>query len=114
MDIKYEIDLSHYYGSHMVRYDIPPIVGYADMEVLPFLYGRPWDEVSYCWIYAVNPTSIRVIKYNGSEKCDARRGRVTVYMSETGTIEKITQEVTIGISKESEHGEDMMRLVGIV
>lgn len=70
--------------------------GFTDIEVLQFLYGRPWDQIALNYVHALHPTRIRVVKYNQGVTMDACTGRVLIQLDENGLIKSIEQEVEVG------------------
>lgn len=68
--------------------------GSTDIEVLPRLKGKPFDNLALAWLHALRPSSIRVS--HGTICCDSQRWRVTVWLDDKELITKVTQEVEIG------------------
>ena len=69
--------------------------GYTVIEVLPFLVGRPCDDVAMAYIAALRPSYIRIT--TGERTCDARIWRVTVVVDENDIIQRVEQEVNVGL-----------------
>jgi hypothetical protein len=69
--------------------------GCNPISIAPQLIGRLWDDLALGILHAYNPTYIRVTE--GDIKCDARLGRITVWVTDQNIIESIDQEVEIGI-----------------
>jgi|1185.fasta_scaffold509259_2 hypothetical protein len=85
-----------YFSSHMINFEPFKCSGGCDpIEIVPQLVGRVWDDLALGILHAFNPTSIRVTR--GVLKMDGRIGRITVFVTDTGTIERVEQEVEIGI-----------------
>jgi len=80
----------------------------AAIEVLPFLIGRPLDEIAFGWLDCLRG-DLR-ISY-GEVKCDSRLWRVTVILNKRMLIERITQEV--GLSSDNMSGLAMLKAVGL-
>jgi hypothetical protein len=95
--------MKDYHSSHMVEYEEMERVSYQCLEVLPCLKGKKWNEVALAYVHSLRPTSIRVTK--GETKLDARTWRVTVYVDNNDTIERIEQEVEVGLPDGVIHGE---------
>jgi hypothetical protein len=96
---------SEYYSTHMVSYEPFECVGGAPiMSILPKAIGRQWDNIVLGALHAYNPTSIRVT--NGGVKCDARHGRVTVYVDKNNVITAIHQEVYVSIPGDNDDETD--------
>lgn len=77
--------------------------GYTCIKVLPFLYGKKWDEVSLAFVHTLRPSYIRVIE--GCEKLDSMLWRVTVRLNDDKTINQIEQEVEVWLPDGVAHGE---------
>lgn len=65
--------------------------GYTTIEVLEFLTGRKWDEISYGFVHAIRPSKV-VVNYEFTDSC---LWRVHVKTDENGVIVKIIQEVEV-------------------
>lgn len=76
-------------------YESPSRRGYGYMEILSFLTGKPWNKVAMGYVHAVRPSYIRVIK--GEETTDSKVWRVSIYIDKDNIIEKIMQEVELGL-----------------
>lgn len=68
--------------------------GYAELPVLPYLKGHPYNDLAKRLIHSLRPSVVRV-SY-GEVKCDAICWRVTVMLDKNHKIELITQEVEVG------------------
>jgi len=87
-----------------VKYDDEAqATGYTDIEVLPFLKGKKWDEIAVGYVHGVRPDTIRVT--TGMCKANAHPWRVTVIVDDENTILKITQEVEVALPSGVAHGE---------
>jgi len=85
--------------------------GYSCIRVLEFLNDRPFDDVAKGYIHALRPSNIRLIK-NGIVKSDSVSWRVTIFL-EKGFIDKIEQEVQVGLYGDVKDGHDLeLRLLG--
>ncbi len=71
--------------------------GYTSVEVLPFLTGRPWDDLALAYVHALRPSTIRVT--TGGCKANAQTWRVTVFIDtlKSNLIRSIEQEVQVGL-----------------
>jgi hypothetical protein len=94
-----------YHSKHAVTYVEPENTGFTSIEVLHFLKGRKWDEIALGYVHAVRPSSIRVT--TGVQTLDAYSWRVTVFVDENDTIERITQEVEVGLYGNVEDGHHL-------
>ena len=94
--------MKNYYSRHRVEYSQPESIGFLSLEVLQFLKKRKWDEIALAYIHSLRPSCIRVIK--GECTCDAVDWRVTVYVDSTDIIEKVEQEVEVGLPNGIAHG----------
>lgn len=93
-----------YHSSLGVNYDDDAqVTGYSDIEVLPFLKGKKWDEIAVGYVHGLRPSQIRVT--TGMCKLNAHVWRVTVFIDEEDTIERITQEVEVALPSGVAHGE---------
>lgn len=72
-----------------------PVTGFQSISVLPFLVGKPWNEVALGYVHALRPSHVRVT--TGMVQLDAMVWRVTVLIDDSKTIKNITQEVEIGL-----------------
>ena len=72
--------------------------GQTCINVLSELKGKPWDDIALAYISALRPSRIRVT--SGIINLDCHLWRVTVYVDNFNIIERIEQEVRIGIPKE--------------
>jgi len=80
-------------------------VGYTRLEVLPFLNGKPWNNLALNYVQSLRPSSLRVS--TGMIHCDSCRWRVTVMLEkDERTIKNITQEVEVGLYG-CRHGADL-------
>lgn len=82
----------------------------TSIEVLQFLKGREWDQLTLAYVHGLNPTWIRVV--SGGTQMDAQRGRVTVYINKTGHIRKIEQEIEVLLPKGVNHGHHLDTIIG--
>ena len=69
--------------------------GRTSIEVLPFLVGKPWNNLAINGIRSLRTDEIRVTK--GGVNLDSRAWRVTVHLNQDDTIRKIEQEVEVGL-----------------
>jgi hypothetical protein len=84
-----------YEHSQGVAFDPLPRTGYLSIEVLPFLKGRPVDDIALAYIHALRPSRVRVSF--GLVTCDAMPWRVTVIVDEHDQIHSVQQEVNVGL-----------------
>lgn len=96
--------MKDYHSTHAVAYERPTRFGFTDIDVLPFLVGRPWDVHALAFVHALRPSYIRVT--TGEETCDSRTWRVTVTVDENDIIQKIRQEVEVGLPDDWRYGAD--------
>ena len=88
------------------EYEKPMVHGYSSISMLEFLYGMKLDELTFNYIYSLNPTSVRIVGPNDVLACDCYHGRVTIRIDDECRIEKIDQEVNVGLNG-CEHGHDL-------
>ena len=70
--------------------------GYTSVKVLPELIGKPWNEITMCYVLSLDPSAIRVS--TGMVTLDSVTGRITVIVDENDTITDISKEVRIPCS----------------
>jgi len=92
--LKEKDDAEYYKGGNGKRLEHCGCEGVTSIEVLEFLKGLPYDNLIVAWLYSLHPSVIRV-SY-GEVCCDSYRDRVTVWLNADDTVQKITQEVTVG------------------
>ena len=98
----------------MLEYTKPEATGYTCLQVLTLLYGLPWDEYAMNWVDTLRPSRVRV-STNGWVNSDAMHWRVTVYVDEHQLIQRIVQEVVVGLRGGLENGhEARLRLADAV
>lgn len=90
-----------YCSKQGVPYVAPEWTGYLVLDMLPMLWGHPWNQVALNLVHAIRPTSIRVT--TGATTTDAQEGRVTVTVTDDGMILHIAQECSVGLVG-AEHG----------
>ena len=69
--------------------------GYTSIDVLPFLIGKPWNNLAINWMRALRTDDIRVV--TNVRTLDTCPWRVTVRIDEDSIIQEITQEVEVGL-----------------
>ena len=89
--------------------------GYADFPVAEHIWGKPWNGLALNVVQSLWPDgkgAIRVITGNECVTCDAMQGRVTVTLStkDSRTIERIMQEVSVGL-RGCRCGSDVLQLL---
>lgn len=90
--------IKQFFGSHGVEYQHQP-GGFGDVEVLPFLKGRPCDDFLLAYLGALRPSCIRIVHYNQAVTCDQWLWRVTVVLDPEERVLSISQEVEFGSCK---------------
>lgn len=68
---------------------------WTSVGVLPELIGRPWNEITMCYVLSLEPTAIRVS--DGCVTLDAHTGRITVIVNDDNKIQQIYKEVKIPV-----------------
>jgi len=84
---------------------------YINVVVLPYLKGRPMDEVARAFISTLRPSSVRVIKFNQAQHCDAQTWRVTVNLKRDGMIDCIHQECHVELPEGVDNGHELSLLL---
>jgi len=79
------------------RYEKPNGWGFSEIPVLEFLWGKPYNKETFRYIHSLRPGYIRVIVHNSEMTTDGNLWRVDIYLDANRVIEKITQEVEIGL-----------------
>lgn len=82
-----------YCGSQGKQYIGPSVFRYGNVNILPDLIGKRWDDDALKLCHSARPSMIRVTA--GEETTDAILWRITVRTSEKGIIESVTQEAEI-------------------
>lgn len=72
------------------------------IDVLPWLWNQPWNELALAYVSALRPSCIRFSR--GEVFCDARSWRVTVTLDSHDLIVGIQQEVQVGLPDGIPHG----------
>lgn len=72
----------------------------TSIGVLPELIGVPWNEISMCYVLALNPSAVRVSSDSVTADSYPRRITVMVDNLENRIITSITMEVTIPCPKD--------------
>lgn len=92
-----------------VTYGVPLNQGHQTIDVLPFLVGLPWNNITEAWLYAVRPSKMRVTY--GEVHTDSCLWRVTITLNRDDTIAMIQQEVQIGLANKAPHGMAMEQML---
>ena len=87
------------------KYERPQRTGIASLEVLPELEGIPWGAMAKNFIHSLRPEVIRVV--SDGTRLDVCPWRVTVWVNQDMIIQKITQEVEVGLEGNYLHGGDL-------
>ena len=95
--------MKNYNTTHTEKYEKPNRRGYLNLPVLEFLKGHKWDDVSLGYVHSLRPSAIRVV--TDYITCDVFLWRVTVYVNYKDVIQKIIQEVEVGLPEGVAHGE---------
>ncbi len=77
---------------------IPQIEGvysFTSVGVLPELIGKPWNDITMCYVLSLEPSAIRVS--TGMVTLDGCTGRITVIIDDNNIIKDITREVRIPV-----------------
>lgn len=78
--------------------------GFTVVRVLPDLEGKPWNDVTTAYLRSLRPSVVRVVPGGGEVTSDAKLWRVTVFLTPSGLIETIEQEVEVDLPEGVEHG----------
>ena len=79
--------------------------GFTVIEPLTFLHGKEWNDVALGFIHALRPSSLRVVK----KGCvlNSCCWRVTVWLTEDNRINRIDQEVSVGLPENIRNGHEL-------
>lgn len=86
--------------------------GFTNVRVLPDLEGKPWNEITQAYMRSLRPSVVRVVPDDGTVTSDARLWRVTVYLTASGKIRLIDQEVEVDLPVGVDHGYALDRRLG--
>jgi hypothetical protein len=87
-----------YRSNDYVHYVKPDQHGFACIDVLQQLWGRPWDQYALNMVHSVRPSGIRVVGSREGLTLAAITWRVTVHLEDDNrTIHKIDQEVEVAL-----------------
>lgn len=84
-------------AGHEGMYRWPAGVGWTTKDMLPELYGRPWNNAAANFLACLRPSAVRVVGPGEGLTADSYVWRVTVLLDEGGNIQRIYQEVEIGL-----------------
>lgn len=97
-----------YRSNHVVAYEEPDSTSSLCLDVLPDLWGEPWDQCALNFVHSLRPSGIRV-NVGGGGTLDSQTWRVTVALEKDNrTIRSITQEVAVGCTG-CKHGHGLRR-----
>ena len=99
------LDPEKYRTNHVKSYVKPIHMGFSDVPVLEFLKGRKWDKIALAYVHSLRPSGIRVI--TNWMTADAYSWRVTVVVDSDDIIQKISQEVEVGLPDGVNHGHGL-------
>jgi hypothetical protein len=77
-------------------YAWPASQGSMSLTVLPELTGRPWNNAAANFLVSLRPSAVRVTY--GAVTADSYAWRVTVTLNRDNTIQRISQEVSVGLT----------------
>lgn len=89
------MDSRLYYSHHGKEWIPHGSIGYNVIEVLEFLKGKPCDEIALAYVEALRPSAVRITE--GMMTCDCHLWRVTIVVNSENIIERIVQEVEVGL-----------------
>ena len=99
------LDPEQYKTKCIKPYVKPSHIGFSDTPVLEFLKGRKWDKIALGYVHSLRPSGIRVIM--NWMTADAHSWRVTVVVDSDDIIQKISQEVEVGLPDGVKHGHGL-------
>lgn len=80
---------------------------YISVPICQWLTGTPWNDEALAYVWAFNPTGIRVT--TGGMKLDAWQGRITVFVDDVDIIQSIEKEVNIPLPGGFNYGADFTK-----
>jgi hypothetical protein len=96
-----------YVNRHGKTYERSVRIGFLSLPVLTYLTGLVWDEFALAFVHSLAPSYVRVIPWNGEETTDAMLRRVTIYLDPDGKIERVEQEVEVGLPAGVRNGHEL-------
>ncbi len=87
----------HYNTSQGYPYEPNERYGYLTLPVLLDLWGTAWNAAAANFLQCLRPSMVRVIGYRQSVTLDIANWRVTVYLDTDNKIDRIEQEVKVGL-----------------
>lgn len=84
---------------------------FTSVGVLPELIGKPWNEITMCYVLSLEPTAIRVS--DGMVTLDSHTGRITVIVNDENNIQEIYKEVRIPIPDDMFASDLQQALMGL-
>ena len=101
--------IEYYIHKQGKTYERPGSQSGLSLEVLPFLKGKPLNDLTFNYLLALRPSLVRIVL--AEETIDAVPWRVTIYLEEDKkTIKQITQECNVGCVG-AHHGSDLAQKV---
>jgi hypothetical protein len=74
------------------NYNIPK--SSTSIDVLPFLIGKPYNNLAWNWIVGLRPSQVRVS--TGIVHLDCYPNRITIFIDKDNIIKSIQQEISVG------------------
>lgn len=78
--------------------------GFSCVRVLPELVGKPWNDITKAYMRSLRPSRVRVVRDGDPVTSDAVSWRVTVYLTTSGSIHHVEQEVEVDLPDGVDHG----------
>jgi hypothetical protein len=93
-----------------------PFPGFSEIshliiEPLRQLHGRAFSQAALGVIQGLRPSRLRVIRPGQGAHLDACAWRVTVHLRDGSVIDRIEQEVIVGLPEGIENGDELERVV---
>jgi len=86
--------------------------GFSCVRVLPELEGKPWNEITKAYMRSLRPSVVRVVQNGAPVTSDAKLWRATVYLTRSGSIDLIEQEVEVDLPAGVDHGHALRCRLG--
>lgn len=88
--------MEKYYSVSGSKIEDPKEISYTEIEILNFLKGQKLSQGILNYIYAVNPSFLRIVKSCRPGTLNHHDQRVTIWLDVNHIVKKITQEVVVG------------------
>jgi hypothetical protein len=91
--------LKNIYNNQDSLYEKPKHLTLIILPVLKMFWGSKFDKTTNNFLNSLRPSIVRIIKPRKPYAIDNKPWRVSVFVDKNNIIEKIEQEVMIGLEK---------------